>query len=73
MVMVPLVLMDMEGILVQEGKIQLMKGVKNFDFPNHFLFAYDIMFFCKGTNKSLISLRILLLSMVMLLASSWGF
>ncbi|PNY03410.1 ribonuclease H [Trifolium pratense] len=39
--------------LVQEGKIELIKGSRNSTVPSHCLYADDIMVFCKGKFSSL--------------------
>jgi ribonuclease HI len=43
--------------LVDEGKLQLIKGTKSIKVPSHCLYADDIMIYCKGTQANLIALR----------------
>ncbi|GAU31744.1 hypothetical protein TSUD_146310 [Trifolium subterraneum] len=48
--------------LVQEGKIELIKGSRNSPVPSHCLYADDIMVFCKGKFASLQALQALFTS-----------
>jgi hypothetical protein len=45
------------SLLVDEGKIELIKGSRNTRVPSHCLYADDIMVFCKGKFSSLQALQ----------------
>lgn len=40
-------------LLMKSNKVQHMAGPKSFKTPSQFLYADDIMVFCKGTKKGL--------------------
>ncbi|PNX82112.1 ribonuclease H, partial [Trifolium pratense] len=50
------------SLLVDEGKIELIKGSRNTRVPSHCLYADDIMVFCKGKLSSLQALQNLFIS-----------
>lgn len=39
--------------LVQQGKVELIKGSRSYNIPSHSLYADDIMIFCKGKISSI--------------------
>jgi len=51
--------------LVQQGKIELIKGTRSVQIPSHSLYADDIMIFCKGKIASIQALMQLFSSYVM--------
>lgn len=42
--------------LVEQGKLNLIKGTRNVPIPSHSLYADDIMIFCKGKLSSITAL-----------------
>jgi ribonuclease HI len=45
--------------LVDDGKLNLIKGTRNFMIPSHTFYADDLMIFCKGNLSGLKSLKTL--------------
>lgn len=43
--------------LVLQGKVELVKGTRNFHVPSHTLYADDVMVFCKGKMSCLLTLK----------------
>jgi hypothetical protein len=43
--------------LVQEGKLNLIKGTRNFNVPSHSFYADDLMIYCKGNISSIHAIK----------------
>jgi hypothetical protein len=50
--------------LVNDGKLNLIKGTRNFMVPSHTFYADDLMIFCKGNLSSLKALKLFLTLML---------